>query len=70
MQQIIVKIILKVFGNPNKKYRIPIYLYYYEGYKLEEIAQILKENISTIKMRMKKAKEIIKKEMEKEYEKI
>lgn len=54
----------------DKKYRIPIYLYYYEGYKIEEIASILKENISTIKMRMKKAKEMIKKEMENVYEKI
>lgn len=62
--------LIEILYKLDKKYRIPIYLYYYEGYKLEEIAQILKENISTIKMRMKKAKEIIKKEMEKEYEKI
>ena len=59
-----------ILNKLGKKERIPIYLYYYEGYKIEEIASMLKENVSTIKMRMKKAKEIIKKEMEKENEKI
>ena len=53
-----------------KKYRIPLYLYYYEGYKIEEIASILKENVSTIKMRLSRARKILKKEMEKEYENI
>ena len=59
-----------ILGKLEKKYRIPIYLYYYEGYKIDEIANILKINVSTIKMRLKKAREILKKEMEKEYEKI
>lgn len=54
----------------NRKYRMPIYLYYYEGYKVEEIATILKENVSTIRMRIFRGKEMLKKEMEKEYEKI
>ena len=48
----------------NKKYRIPIYLYYYEGYSIEEIAKLLKISKSAIKMRLSRAKEILKKEME------
>ena len=47
----------------NKKERIPLYLYYYEGYKIEEISEILHEKNSTIKMRLQKAKERLKKEM-------
>ena len=47
----------------NKNERIPLYLYYYEGYKIEEISNILKEKESTIKMRLKSAKEKLKKEM-------
>ncbi len=48
-----------------KKYRIPIYLYYFEGYNISEIASILKISESAIKMRMKRAKDLLKKEMEK-----
>ena len=48
----------------NKKYRIPIYLYYYEGYSIDEIADILKLSKSAIKMRLSRAKEILKKELE------
>ncbi len=47
----------------NKNERIPLYLYYYEGYKIDEISNILKTKESTIKMRLKKAKEKLKKEM-------
>lgn len=39
-----------------KKYRIVIILYYYEGYKIKEIASILKVNESTIKTRLQRAK--------------
>lgn len=45
------------------KYRTPIYLYYYEGYTVEEIAEILGKNKSTvytlINRGKKKLKEII-----------
>ena len=54
-----------ILNKLNKKLRIPIYLYYYDGYKIEEISDMLDEKVSTIKMRLSKAKEIIKKEMEK-----
>ena len=48
----------------NKKYRIPIFLYYYEGYKTEEIATILNLKVSAVKMRLSRAKKILKEEME------
>lgn len=48
----------------NIKYRIPIFLYYYEGYKIEEIAELLNMKVSAVKMRLSRAKIILKKEME------
>ncbi len=47
-----------------KKYRITIYLYYFEGYKIKEIADILKTTESNIKQRLKRGKEKLKMEME------
>lgn len=48
----------------NQKFKLIILLYYYEGYKIYEIAELLKKKESTIKMRLKKAKEILRIEME------
>jgi len=42
-----------------------IYLYYFEGYKIEEISNILNIKQSAVKMRLTRAKKILKKEMEK-----
>jgi len=42
------------------KYKLPIYLYYYEGYKTEEIAKLLKTNHATIRTRLRAAKEKLK----------
>lgn len=47
-----------------EKYKFIVILYYYEGYKISEIAEILKQKESTIKMRLKKAREILKIELE------
>jgi RNA polymerase sigma-70 factor (ECF subfamily) len=47
------------------KYREVIYLFYFEEMSLNEITGLLNVNISTLKSRMKRAKEILKKEMEK-----
>lgn len=55
---------LVISSKINKKYRIPIYLYYYEGYSIEEIADILKISKSAVKLRLSRAREKIKKEME------
>lgn len=48
----------------NSKYRVPIYLYYYEGYSINEIASILNISVSATKMRLSNAKKKIQKEME------
>lgn len=48
----------------NSKYRIPLYLYYYEGYSIKDISVILKTNESTIKTRIKRGKEKLKELME------
>lgn len=56
---------LEIITNLSKKYRLPIYLYYYEGYNIEEISQILTISVSAVKMRLSRAKEQLKKEMEK-----
>ena len=48
-----------------KKYFMPLYLYYYEGYKISEISKILNITESSTKQRLKRAKEKLKKEMEK-----
>lgn len=46
------------------KYRSILYLYYYEGYSLKEISNILKVNPSTLRSRFTKAKEVMKEYLE------
>ena len=46
-----------------KKYRISLYLYYYEGYSIKEISKLLKVSESAIKLRLKRGKEKLKQEM-------
>ncbi len=58
------KEMLDLLNRIDKKYRIPIYLYYYEGYSILEISEILRLSESAVKMRLKRAKELLKKEME------
>lgn len=48
----------------DKKYRIPFYLHYYEGYNAKEIAKIMHLSESAVKSRILRAKEKILKEME------
>lgn len=47
-----------------EKYRIILYLYYYEGYSLKEIAGMMKTNASTLRSRFAKAKELMKEYLE------
>lgn len=42
------------------KYRLPIYLYYYEGCSIKEAAQILGANPSTIQTRLQRGREKLK----------
>ena len=46
------------------KYRTIIYLFYYEQYKIEEIAKILNTNPNTIKTRLARAREKLKEKIE------
>ncbi len=47
-----------------KDYRISLYLYYYEGYKIKEIAKIMRKSESAIKMNLLRGKEKLRVEME------
>lgn len=42
------------------KYRLPIHLYYYEGYSIKEIAEILGKNASTIGTRLARGRKALK----------
>ena len=49
------------------KYRDIIYLYYYEGYKIVEIAALLKKNENTIHTRLRRAKQELKEKLGGDY---
>ena len=42
------------------KYRLPLYLYYYEGYAAAEVAELLGLNPSTVQTRLARAREKLK----------
>jgi len=44
----------------DKKYRVPIHLFYYEGYSINEIAEIMQTKASTIKTWMYRGRNILK----------
>ncbi len=46
------------------KYAIPTYLYYYEGYKTGEIANLLQVKQSTVQTRLARARELLKLELD------
>lgn len=47
-----------------EKYRVILYLYYYEGYSLKEIAKMLGTNASTLRSRFARAKEVMREYLE------
>jgi len=47
-----------------KKYRTIIHLFYYEGYKVEEISKILDMNINTVKSHLFRARDMLKNKVE------
>lgn len=55
---------LKQLQKINKKYVIVLYLYYYLGYNVEEIASIINISESGVKSRLRRGKIEFKKEME------
>lgn len=46
-----------------EKYRVVIHLYYYEGYSVKEIGQILKKKENTVKSLLKRGREQLRKEI-------
>ncbi len=42
------------------KYRLPVYLYYYEGLSVQEVAAVLGANVSTIQTRLQRARDKLK----------
>ena len=47
----------------DKKYRIPLHLFYYEGYSINEIADIMRTKSSTIKTWLSRGRNILKKKL-------
>ncbi len=45
-------------------YRLVIYLYYYEGYKISEISSIIKKKENTIKTWLSRARELLRQRLE------
>lgn len=61
--------VLETVLSLDKKYSVPLYLHYYEGYKTHEIAQMLNINHSTLRANMNKARKKLKLLLEEgEYE--
>ena len=58
------KTVQAVVSNLPERLRLPIYLYYSSNTSVQEIAEILKIPIGTVKSRMHNAKRILKKELE------
>jgi len=59
-RQSMIKIIDECLGKLSPKYREPIVLYYLEGLSYKEIADVMQIPISTVGIRIKRAKSIIK----------
>lgn len=50
--------------NLPKKYRIAIYMYYYEDYSVDEISEIIGTNSSTIRTRLSRARSRLKQQLQ------
>lgn len=57
--------LFEALRNINKKYRLPFYLYYYEGYDINEISKMMNLSVSCIKSRLSRGKEKLRKELDK-----
>jgi len=55
--------ILEAVMKLDKKYRLPIHLFYYEGYSVDEIANLLQTKSSTIKTWLSRGRHILKKKI-------
>lgn len=59
--------VLQAVLSLDKKYRLPIHLYYYEGYTVEEIAKLLHTPSGTIGSRLSRGRKILKNELGDDY---
>ena len=57
------ELFLAVMGLP-RKFRLPIYLHYYEGYSTQEIGQILKLPKNTVCTHLKRGRQLLKTQLE------
>lgn len=57
-------LILRMVEELEEKYRLPVYLYYFEGYCSAEIAAMLHINASTVRSRLAKARKLLRLELE------
>ena len=48
------------------KYRVPLYLYYYEGCSVREIAQVMGLRESTVQTRLARGRETLKRQLTEE----
>lgn len=60
--------VLKAVLSPPPKYRIVIYMYYYEGYSTPEIAKLTSQNDSTVRSLMRRAKDKLKNILKEGYD--
>ena len=51
-----------------EKYRVPLYLYYYEDYTIKEVAALCELKESTVQTRLQRARERVKKALTKQEE--
>lgn len=56
------QVLEELFCLPDK-YRITLYLHYFEGYNCKEVSQLLHCSESAIKMRLKKGRELLKQKL-------
>lgn len=59
-------LLLRMVEELEEKYRLLVYLYYFEGYHSAEIAKLLHINASTVRSRLTKARKILRLEFEAE----
>lgn len=53
--------VLNAVFSLNTKYRLPVHLYYYEGYSIKEIGQILDMSAATVGTRLARGRRMLKK---------
>ena len=66
----IVETVTDAVRSLDEKYRIAIHLFFYEGYKIREIADLLEENENTIKTRLARGKKMLKDKLEADGERV